>query len=104
MVGQTIDVKTECCAAGIQLDDSDLIQACIVNGDSKNEYDLTDMNECIFREVTPKMYQDLDGNPILGYTDFTEVTASAILEADVCCNQACSGEDFYFLLPGCPDR
>ena len=62
------------------------------------------MNECIDRTITPKMYQDADMNPIPGYADFTEVTSSQILSADACCTQACSADQFNFLLPACPDR
>ena len=57
--------KAMCCAAGIQLGDSDLIQACIVNGTSYDEYELTYYpNECIKKDITTKMYRDAEMNPI----------------------------------------
>ena len=98
-------VQAMCCAAGIQLDDPYLIRACIADGGATSlEYELTDHNECIEREVTTKMYQDADMNAIPGYADFTEVTSVTILSADACCMKACSHEDNNFLLPACPDR
>ena len=103
-MNEQVNDKAECCAAGIQLEDSDLIKACIVDGIPYVEYELTDENECVDRRVTPKMYQDADGNAIPGYADFTEVTSVAILPPDDCCMKACEDEPFNFLLPACPTR
>ena len=46
---------------------------------------MTDLNECIERDVLPKMYQDAKGSAIPGYADFIEITSTVILAADECC-------------------
>ena len=84
----SVSDKAVCCAAGIQLDDPDLVRACIVDaGSTDPEYELTDHNECIKREMIIKSYQDANSNKIPGYDDFTEVAedGATIISADDCC-------------------
>ena len=84
----SVQVQPVCCAAGIQLDDPDLIRACIVDGGAADpEYELTDRNECIKRETRFKSYQDAESNKLPGYDDFIEVTEgeAEIISADECC-------------------
>ena len=50
------------------------------------------------------MYRDADNNAIPGFADFTEIVGNGIATADYCCSKACSAEEYYFLLPACPDR
>ena len=83
---------------------ADLIMACIRDGVLNTEFEMTDENECIDREVRTKMYRDADGNAIPGYYDFTEVESTRLMSPDECCENACEEEANYFLLPACPDR
>ena len=62
--------------------DPDLIKACLVDGGTTKEFEITDENECIERDLLTRMYQDADGNPIPGYAPFTQITNAVLLSAD----------------------
>jgi len=51
------ETQNRCCLAGVRLERDDLIQACLVHdGQTEKQLELTDMNECIERDVQPMKY------------------------------------------------
>lgn len=103
-MGVTVNTPSTCCEAGIQLNDLNLLRACLDTGVASKEFEITDENECLERDLLTRIYLDGDGNPIPGYSPVTEITNVELLSADDCCMQACEAAEFYFLLPGCPMR
>jgi hypothetical protein len=96
--------QNRCCDAGVQLGDAELIQACLTDdGDSEMQLELTDMNECLQREVQPMRYLQ-QGVAIPGYSTFNQVIDAQIVSDDVCCNKGCEGDQFLVLLPACVSR
>ena len=96
--------QSRCCDAGVQLGDAELIQACLTDdGDSEMQLELTDMNECLQREVQPMRYLQ-QGAAIPGYSTFNQVIDAQIVSDDVCCNKGCEGDQFLVLLPACVSR
>ena len=65
--------------------DPSLIKACLVDGETTKEFEITDENECIERDLLTRIYQDADGNPIPGYAPVTQILNAVLLTPDSCC-------------------
>ena len=98
-MGETQD---RCCLAGVRLERDDLIQACLVHdGQTEKQLELTDMNECIERDVQHMKYQLSDGVPVDGYSPIVQIKSTQIVDNDVCCKRGCDFQEFEGLLGGC---
>ena len=86
--------RAQCCAAGIDSMDDDLIRgACIIEDEPVKQLEYTDLAECIEREVTNFRFEDpRTGEPVEGYESYTDANSMTV-HPNNCCLQACAEEE-----------